>query len=104
VLSEVEFRAGRGGFFSTTEVRFPEVEELPGVLSRQLMSPVKFMQSMEHLLAGDGRPGQGVEVGPGAVLTGLLKRIDRGFRVASTENGEALQQVLDAVDTTGGLT
>ena len=51
--------AGAGRFFSTTEVRYPEPGELADVLARQLMSPVRFAQSMETVLQGaDGRrPG-----------------------------------------------
>jgi [acyl-carrier-protein] S-malonyltransferase len=101
VLGEVEFTRGRGRFFSTTELRFPEPEELPGVLARQLMSPVKFMQAMQALLAAKDGPDEGLEVGPGAVLTGLMKRIDRDFPVASTGDAAALQGVLGTIDETG---
>ncbi len=50
-------------------------QEFPELLFRQLTSPVQWQRSMESLLA------QGFdtfyEVGPGRVLKGLLKRIDR---------------------------
>ena len=58
-LSEVTFLPGTGTFFSTTEVRSPEAGELAEVLARQLMSPVRFSQSMEALLQAADAPGRG---------------------------------------------
>jgi [acyl-carrier-protein] S-malonyltransferase len=101
-LGEVRFAQGRRRFFSTTESRYPEPEELAGTLARQLMSPVRFMQSMEMLVAGADAPAKGLEVGPGGVLTGLAKRIVRDFGVASTGDGDSLQQALSAIEETGG--
>jgi [acyl-carrier-protein] S-malonyltransferase len=96
-LAEVQFTSGRSRFFSTTELFYPEPHELADVLARQLMSPVKFTQSMEVLLAGADAPQAGLEVGPGSVLAGLMKRIARDFPMASTSDGDALQKALDAI-------
>lgn len=93
-LAAVRFKDGGATFFSTTELRVPEPEELPAVLARQLMSPVRFTQSMQALLQGAQAPVAAVEVGPGSVLTGLMKRIARDFPVRSTGDGEALRVVL----------
>ena len=56
-------------------------DEIVDALSRQLTSPVLWSDSMALLLASWGGPV--LEVGPGKVLTGLLKRID-GTRNAQT--------------------
>jgi [acyl-carrier-protein] S-malonyltransferase len=101
-LAKVEFAQGRRRFFSTTELRYPEPGELADVLARQLMSPVKFMQSIEALLGAADAPDEGLEVGPGAVLTGLMKRIARDFKVASTGDAESLAQALDVIEGSGG--
>ena len=87
---------GRGRFFSTTEMRHPEPDELGDVLARQLTSPVRFTQSMDALLLGSGAPDQGLEVGPGNVLTGLMKRIARDFPMRATGDGDGLQGAIDA--------
>lgn len=102
-LGQMEFRPGRGGgrFYSTTEMRYPEADELAGVLTRQLMSPVKFTQSMEKLLQGADPPDSGLEVGPGGVLAGLMKRIARDFPVSITGDGETLRLALDAIAARG---
>ena len=102
-LSEALARAtfeppeGAGRFFSTTEVRYPQTDELADVLARQLMLPVRFSQSMTTLLESANPPDRGLEVGPGGVLTGLMKRIARDLPVSSSGNGESLQRVLEAI-------
>jgi len=57
--------------------------EIRRLLARQLVGVVEWQASMEHLLAPIADGGHGVraawEVGPGRVLRGLLKRIDRKF-------------------------
>jgi len=50
-------------------------EEVRGLLVRQVVQPVLWEKSMRGLLA-DGVSGF-VEIGPGRVLAGLLRRIDR---------------------------
>lgn len=94
-LAEVRFQEGTRRFFSTTELYYPAPEHLAAVLARQLMSPVKFTQSMGALLGGAEAPGRGLEVGPGNVLTGLVKRIARDFPINSTGDGEALEKALE---------
>jgi [acyl-carrier-protein] S-malonyltransferase len=57
----------------------------------QLISPVCWVASMQHLLA------EGVttfiELGPGKVLTGVLKRIDRSIRRVNVESAADLQKL-----------
>jgi [acyl-carrier-protein] S-malonyltransferase len=101
-LSEVTFLTGSGAFFSTTEVRAPEARELAEVMARQLLSPVKFSQSMEALLQVPDAPGRALEVGPGNVLAGLMKRIARDLPVASTGDGDSLVKAIEAYGAKGG--
>lgn len=101
-LSEVTFLPGSGAYFSTTEVRAPEACELAGLMARQLLSPVKFIQSMEALLQGDGAPGAALEVGPGNVLSGLVRRIARDLPASSTGDAESLSKAIETYGTQGG--
>jgi [acyl-carrier-protein] S-malonyltransferase len=101
-LSEVKFMAGSGTFFSTTEARAPEIGELQAVMARQLMSPVKFSQSVEALLQSDAPPAAALEVGPGNVLSGLVKRIARDLPVASTGDAESLRKAIELYGAEGG--
>jgi [acyl-carrier-protein] S-malonyltransferase len=98
-LDRVRFSPGLGKFFSTTELRYPRPDELAGVLARQLMSPVKFTQSVEMLVAEAEAPDVGLEVGPGKILSGLVKRIAPAFLMRSTADRDAL---VIAVKGTGG--
>jgi [acyl-carrier-protein] S-malonyltransferase len=50
-------------------------DELKEILVRQVLSPVRWEDSMRRLI--DGGYQQFYEVGPGRVLRGLLRRIDR---------------------------
>ncbi|MCX8032357.1 MAG: ACP S-malonyltransferase [Thermoleophilia bacterium] len=93
-LDKVEFKEGKARFFSTTEIRFPAASELPEVLARQLLSPVKFSQAMTALLQEPEAPERGLEVGPGNVLTGLMKRIARDFPVSSAGDAQSLAEIL----------
>jgi [acyl-carrier-protein] S-malonyltransferase len=101
-LSEVTFVPGTGTFFSTTEVRTPEAGELAEIMARQLMSPVRFSQSMEALLQDQDPPAAALEVGPGNVLSGLLRRIARDMPAVSTGDGESLRSALEGHRAGGG--
>jgi [acyl-carrier-protein] S-malonyltransferase len=56
-----------------------DAEALRIALIRQIDSPVRWVQSVERL-AREG-VDRGLELGPGNVLAGLVKRIDRSIRV-----------------------
>ncbi len=58
------------------------VEEIRALLIRQVVSPVRWEDSLRYLL-GQGYD-QFYEVGPGRVLRGLLKRIDRKIACEGT--------------------
>lgn len=60
-------------------------------LIRQVCSPVRWEDVVKRL-ASEGVTAY-VEVGPGTVLTGLVKKIDRGARLASIEDESGLEAV-----------
>jgi len=66
---------------------YPGPDAVPDLLARQVDEPVRWQQGLERLLA-DGFD-RFVEVGPGRVLTGLLKRIDRKVGRAALTVGTA---------------
>jgi [acyl-carrier-protein] S-malonyltransferase len=69
---------------STTAISDPE--EIKSNLIKQLTSPVKWTQSVQNMIA-DGA-SEFIEVGPGKVLQGLVKKIDREASARSAEAGE----------------
>jgi [acyl-carrier-protein] S-malonyltransferase len=54
---------------------YVNIEDIRGALARQLYSPVRWTESVQQLAARGAT--RVAECGPGKVLTGLLKRIDR---------------------------
>lgn len=63
-------------------------------LAQQLTSPILWQKCMERLL-GEGVE-QFYEIGPGRVLTGLMRRIDRKTRVINVSSVESLSGLLKA--------
>ena len=65
-------------FMSTVSAKIEPAQRVAGLLVEQLTSPVRFTQAARELVRGGARTF--VEVGPGNVLSGLLRRIDRGVK------------------------
>ena len=59
------------------------VEKIKENLISQLTSPVKWNQSIDHMIKNGTT--QFIEIGPGKVLQGLVKKIDRNTDVTSPE-------------------
>jgi [acyl-carrier-protein] S-malonyltransferase len=66
--------------------------EVKDPLRRQVVSPVRWTECVQRL-AQEGATAF-VEVGPGRVLTGLLKRIVAGARGAAVEDPASLDKAL----------
>jgi len=62
-------------------------------LSRQLTSPIRWQKCMERLLA-DGVE-EFYEIGPGRVLTGLMKRISRKTKVTNVSDASSLKALIE---------
>lgn len=62
--------------------------EIAGLLLRQLTHPVRWVEIMQNMIA-DGAT-EVWEIGPGSVLTGLLRRIDRSVDAKAVNSVEAL--------------
>jgi len=62
-----------------------------GALIRQVSSPVKWEQVVRRLIADGAQTF--VELGPGSVLAGLIKKIDRSVQVVSVEDEDGLLAV-----------
>ena len=72
-----------------------KAEDVRPFLLRQVASPVRWTDCVRRL-AEEGATAF-VEVGPGRVLTGLLRRIVNGARGQSIEDPTSLDKVLSAV-------
>ncbi len=82
-------------FMSTVTAKIEPAQRMAALLVEQLTAPVKFTQAARELM----RQGVKVfvEVGPGNVLSGLLKRIDRSVKaipVGDLASLEKLREIL----------
>jgi [acyl-carrier-protein] S-malonyltransferase len=67
-------------------------EESRDALVRQVTGAVQWVRSIQALIAAGVQTF--VEVGPGKVLSGLLRQIDRSKTGMNVENEESLQKTL----------
>ncbi len=75
-------------FMSTVSSKLETVDRVPGLLVEQVTAPVRFTQSVQALVSDGVRTF--VEVGPGGVLSGLVKRIDRSVTAVSVGTPDEL--------------
>ena len=90
-LDRVKFVEPTAPFMSTVTARIENAKRMGPLLVDQLTAPVRFTQAAQALL----REGVHtyVEVGPGNVLSGLIKRIDRNVKTISVSTPEALDKL-----------
>jgi [acyl-carrier-protein] S-malonyltransferase len=84
-------------FVSTVTAKIEPAQRVGKLLVEQLTQQVKFTQATRELMH------QGVstfvEVGPGNVLSGLVKRIDRGVKSISVNNLDSLKTLEEKLKT-----
>ena len=92
-LSRVKFHPPQVKFFSTVSAQgVDEPNRLRELLQDQITSPVRWTETVEGLAALQSDAF--LEVGPGKVLSGLVKRIVRGTRVYPISDQEELRDFL----------
>lgn len=90
-LERINWRDPAPPFMSTVTAKIESAHRLGALLVEQLTGPVRFTQAVRGLLK------EGVEVfveiGPGQVLSGLLRRCDSSLRAFSVGTPEALAKL-----------
>ncbi len=94
-IDRVNFKDPRPAFMSTVTAKLEEAQRYRVLLLEQLTAPVKFTQAARELI--DRGVTVFVEVGPGNVLSGLLKRIDRNVRTVNVSSLKGLDELEEAV-------
>jgi [acyl-carrier-protein] S-malonyltransferase len=97
-IEKVKFHEPVAPFMSTVTAKVEPAHRIAGVLVEQLTAPVKFTQAASEL-AREGVKTF-VEVGPGNVLSGLLRRIDRTAKAIPVNSLAGLQKLEDELATT----
>jgi [acyl-carrier-protein] S-malonyltransferase len=95
VLEGAVFAEPRVPFFSTVTCRLEGARDLVPILLEQLTAPVRFTQAVSALR--DLGVRRFVEVGPGTVLAGLIKRIDRSLASVSVAAPEDIPRAQELV-------
>jgi [acyl-carrier-protein] S-malonyltransferase len=90
-LERVKVTEPTAPFMSTVTARIENAKRIAPLLVEQLTAPVRFTQAAQALV----REGVHtfVEVGPGNVLSGLVKRIDRNAKTISVSTPESLEKL-----------
>jgi [acyl-carrier-protein] S-malonyltransferase len=92
-IDRIDFKTPTANFMSTVTAKLEEAQRYRSLLVEQLTAPVKFTQAARELV------GHGVEtfveVGPGNVLSGLLKRIDSSVRAFPVNDLKSLNAAVN---------
>jgi len=97
ILDDTEFKTPEIPVYcNVTGEATRDVAEIKRLLSMQLMSPVLWTKTIRQMIK-DGA-GRFLELGPGTVLAGLLRRIDKSATVSSISGKEQIAKLKEKED------
>jgi len=79
---------------AATGLPYTDADHIRSTLSLQVYSPVLWVKTVQAMISAGADTI--IECGPGKVLAGLIRRIDKGITVAHLENHDSLQKALQA--------
>ncbi|HEL1810783.1 TPA: ACP S-malonyltransferase [Streptococcus suis] len=91
-LEEVEFSDFQVELVGNTEAKVMKQEDIKSLLTRQVMEPVRFYESIATMQAAGVT--KFIEIGPGKVLAGFIKKIDKTAEVVTVEDVASLEGLL----------
>ncbi|NQI73227.1 ACP S-malonyltransferase [Streptococcus suis] len=91
-LEEVEFSDFQVELVGNTEAKVMRKEDIKSLLTRQVMEPVRFYESIATMQAAGVT--KFIEIGPGKVLVGFIKKIDKTAEVVTVEDVASLTDLL----------
>ena len=89
-IESVKFGEPQAAFMSTVTARFEDAQRMGALLVDQLTAPVRYTQAASELVRDGVKTF--VEVGPGNVLSGLMKRIDRSVKTVPVNDLASLEK------------
>jgi [acyl-carrier-protein] S-malonyltransferase len=78
---------------NTTARPIPSAESVKSELLNQLCNPVQWQRSIEYMI--DNGVSTFIEIGPGKVLTGLIRRINKEVKTINIGDLEAVRGLVD---------
>lgn len=95
-LAKIEIKDLQVPVISNTTAKPMKQEQVKELLEKQVKSPVRFYESIEQLKQMGIE--QMIEIGPGKVLTGFLKKIDKTMAASRVEDAQTLLDTLSKFD------
>ncbi|OFI46841.1 [acyl-carrier-protein] S-malonyltransferase [Floricoccus penangensis] len=96
IFSEIKWQEMSTPIIGNVQAKIMQKDQLDDLLARQVMSPVRFYQTIDEMInLGVGRF---VEIGPGKTLTSFVKKIDKNLETYNIENLKSLQNFLDSYE------
>ncbi len=74
---------------NVTSEKYENTEEIKNLLIKQIESPVRWRETIEYMILNGTNTF--VEIGPGKVLSGLIKRINKEVKVLNIDTLEDIQ-------------
>lgn len=95
VLAPMEFGAPSCPLYSNVTAMPYEQGQFQDLLSRQVVSPVRWQTIVENMIAAG--VDTFIEVGPGKTLTGLIGKINPDVKTLNVEDAESLRLTIEEV-------
>lgn len=92
-LENIKFDTFKIPLISNTTAKVMENDEIKALLTRQVMEPVRFYESVKTMQ--DLGATQFVEVGPGKVLSGFIKKIDKEAMFTNVEDFASFESFIE---------
>ena len=92
-LENIKFSDFTLPLVGNTEAEIMEEHEIKSLLARQVKEPVRFYESIAVMQKFG--VNNYVEIGPGKVLSGFVKKIDKSAKISAVEDLASLQAFLD---------
>lgn len=91
-LARVSFSDFTCPLVGNTEARIMQKEDIAQLLTRQVKEPVRFYESIAVMQ--EAGVTNFIEIGPGKVLSGFVKKIDKTAKLANVEDQASLEALL----------
>ena len=92
-LEQVDFQAFTKPLISNTTAHVMPFDEIKTLLTRQVKEPVKFYASIETMISLGVT--EFIEIGPGKVLSGFVKKIDKTVGIVHVEDLVSFNAILE---------
>lgn len=93
ILAQVSFSDFTCPLVGNTEATIMQKEDIAQLLTRQVKEPVRFYESIAVMQ--EAGVTNFIEIGPGKVLSGFVKKIDKTAKLANVEDQASLKALLE---------